>query len=622
MTVRHPIDDQQLIELGHRSQRRDAPVEVRAGCKPDAIPRVLVPVRDGDDGRDAKIARHVEHPQAASHRGEPGAQIPKVVVAQRIEVDLGTPQTIVPPDRAGVPLDQFEETLNDRFLKRIAGRATVRVSTDPVVAGRIVKKIQEAGRKVLETLVAQRPNRRPFHLGRGIEAAQSRARARCAIVALLVRRFAQQQNVIGKNRVARLEIRKPAGRSDLVALEYPAIALEGAHQGARFALFRGAPHAVAVADQAGLRRIEGFGTRRKVVSCKNADGRRLLAVDPLKVRHHASQRADVLSNASDRLGRRRRPIAAARHDGLSAGTEPDRCSHARRIPQFLATARRALRPSWHMVPDDRRCQQIEADDVVAQVGAKFAGDGLGDLDRGEPDRASCKHVLAEWRCDHAASLLAIEKRFDLPVPFHAIGKASPAGALSRAENRTDQGKNAGRLRQEPILLSRQLLAVEFRQLAVEIVVHQNNGQVGRTIDDANAELAQRGVEVARSGRRRDWLDSHADLREILRGGFGVKPEARPIACGRAVDQVCGNDEAAIEQALQGFVDLDCGEFTGKRADDSFPTLSCAYARSKRAVEFAAKKDLPALRIEADDSGRQNINRKIWREPDLAIALPL
>ena len=417
--------------------------------------------------------------------------------------------------------------MNDRFLDPVAGCTTIRVGTDPLIAGRIVKKIQEAGRKVLEALVAQRPDRRPFHLGRRIEAAQSLAGARCAIAALRMLRFAQQQNVVGKDRVARREIHKSAGRSDLVALEYPAIALDSLHQSACFALFRGAPLAVAVADQAGLRRIKGFGTRRKVVSCKKAQVRRLLAFDPLKLRHYAGQRAYMLSKASDRLGRRHRPIAAARHDRPSAGAEPDRCSHARRVPQFLAAARRALRPGRHMVPDDRRSQQVEADDMVVQVGAKSAGDGLDDLDRGEPDRASRDHVLAERRGNHAARLLAIEERFDLPVPFHAIGKASPAGALSWAENRTDQGKNTGRLHQQPFLLLRQPLAVEVRKPSIEIVVHQNNGQIGGVIDDANAEFPQRGVEFARSDRCRDWHDSHADLREILRGGFRRQARGSP-----------------------------------------------------------------------------------------------
>jgi hypothetical protein len=177
------------------------------------------------------------------------------------------------------------------------------------------------------------------------------------------------------------------------------------------------------------------------------------------------------------------------------------------------------------------------------------------------------------------------------------------------------------LRQQPFLLLRQTLAVEVRKFAVEIVVHQNNGQVGQTIDHANAELAQRGVELARAGSGA-WLDSHADFREILRGGFGVKAKARPITRRRAVDQICGTDEAAIDQALEGFVDLDGREFSGKRADESFSTLAGANARSQRAVEFAAKKDLPVLRIEADGIGRQDVNREIWREADLAIALLL
>ena len=64
--MRHPIDCQRLIELGYRAKRCDAQIEVRARREPDAIPRVLLPVRDGDDGRNAKVAGHVRHPQATS----------------------------------------------------------------------------------------------------------------------------------------------------------------------------------------------------------------------------------------------------------------------------------------------------------------------------------------------------------------------------------------------------------------------------------------------------------------------------------------------------------------------------------------------------------------------------
>ena len=99
---------------------------MRAGGDLDVFPRVFRPMRDSDDDRNAEIARHIQHPEAASQRGEMGPQIPNVTVAKLIEVDLRALQAIVPPDRVGIPLDEFEETLDDRFLKRIAGRTTVR----------------------------------------------------------------------------------------------------------------------------------------------------------------------------------------------------------------------------------------------------------------------------------------------------------------------------------------------------------------------------------------------------------------------------------------------------------------------------------------------------------------
>src|SRR5262249_17811289 len=105
----------------------------------------------------------------------------------------------------------------------------------------------------------------------------------------------------------------------------------------------------------------------------------------------------------------------------------------------------------------------------------------------------------------------------------------------------------GGLHQEPVLLLRQPLAVEVLKAAIEIVVYQNDSQARRLSSDANAELAQRGVELACSGRG-EWLDPHADLREILHIGFDIKPAGRPIAGRHAVDRVCGN-KAAIDQAL-------------------------------------------------------------------------
>src|SRR6516225_4063830 len=163
-----------------------------------------------------------------------------------------------------------------------------------------------------------------------------------------------------------------AGRPDLVALEYPAIAFEGFHQRACFALFRGAALAVAIDNEPGLPRIESFGTGRKTVSCQEAEIQRLLALDPLKLRHDSGQRAYVLSNASDRLRRRHCAMAATGRNSRSTNTEPDRCRRAQRVPQGPVTASGALRPCCHIVPVERRTQQVQADDMLVQVGAEAA----------------------------------------------------------------------------------------------------------------------------------------------------------------------------------------------------------------------------------------------------------
>src|SRR5437868_5878338 len=131
------------------------------------------------------------------------------------------------------------------------------------------------------------------------------------------------------------------------------------------------------------------------------------------------------------------------------------------------------------------------------------------------------------------------------------------------------------------------------------------GQTGCLIGDANAKLAQRRGELTCSGRR-ERLNPHTDLREIFRGRFDIKTVGRPIAGCYAVNQVCGNNKAPVDQAFQSFFDLGRREFTGKRADQDFAALSGSNARSKRAIEFAAKEDLAVLRVQADDIGRQDV----------------
>jgi len=134
-----------LIELGHCAQRCDTQVEIRTAGKFDVFPRFFHPVRDCDDDRNAKIARHIQYPQMASRRSQLGSQIQNAAVAKTIEIDLSSLQAIVPPDRTRIPLDEFEETLEDRFLERIASRTAVRVGTEMGVARSVVEKIEQVG---------------------------------------------------------------------------------------------------------------------------------------------------------------------------------------------------------------------------------------------------------------------------------------------------------------------------------------------------------------------------------------------------------------------------------------------------------------------------------------------
>ena len=114
-----------MIQLGQRAQQGDSRIEMRAGAELDIFLPVLHPVRDRHKGRNPEIAGDVEHPKPASGFGKLGLQIADVGIVELAEVHFRPLQSIVPPDRVGIPFHQLEESLDDRFLERVAGRAAV-----------------------------------------------------------------------------------------------------------------------------------------------------------------------------------------------------------------------------------------------------------------------------------------------------------------------------------------------------------------------------------------------------------------------------------------------------------------------------------------------------------------
>src|SRR5262249_37622345 len=149
---------------------------------------------------------------------------------------------------------------------------------------------------------------------------------------------------------------------------------------------------------------------------------------------------------------------------------------AARVAQLPAATGGTLRPTGDVVAYDGRAQQIEADDVVAQIGAKIGGDCFRDFQGCERNRALSERVVSQGRSSDAAKPPPVEKPLDLAVAYHAIGETPPTGALGRGEYRPYQGKNAGRLDEQPRRPVRQMLPVQFGELFFEIIADQSDRQ--------------------------------------------------------------------------------------------------------------------------------------------------
>src|SRR5580700_2755426 len=129
--------------------------------------------------------------------------------------------------------------------------------------------------------------------------------------------------------------------------------------------------------------------------------------------------------------------------------------------------------------------------MIVQRSAETAGDRLGDLDGRKLDAATAERVLGERRNRDATRLPAVEHRPDVTVPFHPLGETGPARTFDRVEHRPDQRENAGWLNQQPGFAVGQMSPIQLLELSFEIIVDQDDREIGGTIDDANTELAQR-----------------------------------------------------------------------------------------------------------------------------------
>jgi hypothetical protein len=191
-----------------------------------------------------------------------------------------------------------------------------------------------------------------------------------------------------------------------------------------------------------------------------------------------------------------------------------------------------------------------------------------------------------------------------------------------SEHRPHQGKDAGGLDEQPGRLVGQVLPVQLGQPPFEIVVDQRDRQVGGALDHANAQRGQRGAELL-CALDIDRLNAHPEFAELAFHCLRRQAEARPIrargACGRARSD---GDIAAIDQPLQGFVDLVGRKILLQGANELPDALAGSHRGCERAVELAVEKELSVLGIEAYDIGRQHIDGEIRREPHNVMAVTL
>ena len=183
-------------------------------------------------------------------------------------------------------------------------------------------------------------------------------------------RFAEKLDVIGRKGVAGGEIGKAALRPDLVTLENARIALDRFHQRAGLALLGCGALSEAAAAQSGPELVDAPGRRREIVLGEKIGVHRQIGLDPLEPRDHAGQRAYVFAEARYGGSRRHRAVSAAGHDELSALGNLDRRRRPARTLQLLAAAGGTLRAPRDVVLGDDRTSQVEACNVIAQIGAK------------------------------------------------------------------------------------------------------------------------------------------------------------------------------------------------------------------------------------------------------------
>ena len=158
-----------------------------------------------------------------------------------------------------------------------------------------------------------------------------------------------------------------------------------------------------------------------------------------------------------------------------------------------------------------------------------------------------------------------------------------------------------------------MLPVQWLELSFEIIVDQDDREIGRAIDDADTELAQCSAKFL-GALGIDRLNAHLAFLQIFRRHLQRNAQRRPIAGGGVDGRLpFRQDVAAVDQPLDGLVDYVGRKFFCQLADDLAKAFSRSDSVGGDAKQFAVQKEFAVFGIEAHRIGRQHIDRVIRRE---------
>ena len=355
---------QALVQFAQGAQGRQTRVGVGARAVYDVLGFRVRPAGKRNEGRNAQIGRHVEHPHLPFAASVIVRGRSEEFVVKAGEIHPGDAQPVIPPDGESIALDQFIETLQDGLLQGVPRCAAVGIG-DQVGGAALFRRhaVEHRRRQVSMPALRERPHGRPVDFGGGVETGRDNVVGVAGrvdafrVVELVV---AEKLHFVGVDRpVFRGEIVETAAGTDFVSAPGAGMTFDRLAEGAGLGLFPRTALARALAAQAAPERTQAPASHAGIAPGP-VDVKPVIVLTG-RARQPGDDSADRAHQvAISRQGgfRRHGPRAAAVTMEFGAGRQTDR--HRRPIGpvQRFVAADRTLRPAQDRMLRARKCSDV------------------------------------------------------------------------------------------------------------------------------------------------------------------------------------------------------------------------------------------------------------------------